>query len=134
MTQEIEMTSAFTFTAFGTAVSAVGAALARGVMVAAVIPARLVKAVVQFIRATRNRFDVLQMLEMDDRMLRDIGLTRTDVTSALSSPAMMDPSTRLRIFAVERRAGNRAQARERMTEFKALQATEAAARCATASN
>ncbi len=128
------MTSAFTFTAFGTAVSAAGAALTRGAMVTVVIPARLVKAVVQFIRSTRNRFDVLQMLEMDDRMLRDIGLTRTDVTSALSSPATTDPSTRLRIFAVERRAGNRAQARERLAELETLKATEAAARCATAAD
>lgn len=128
------MTSAFTFTAFGAAVNAAGAALARGAVVAAVIPTRLAKAVVHVIRATRNRFDVLQMLEMDDRMLRDIGLTRCDVTSALSSPVMIDPTTRLRIFAVERRAGNRAQARERQAELKAMEAAEAAARCATAAD
>lgn len=128
------MTSAFTFTAFGTAVSAAGAALTRGVMVAAVIPARLLKGIVVFARSTRNRYDVLQMLEMDDHMLRDIGLTRTDVTSALSSPVMMDPSTRLRVFAVERRAGNRAQARERLAEVEALKSIETAARCATAAD
>lgn len=128
------MTSAFTFTALGTAASSAGAALARGAMVAVVIPARLAKMTVQLIRSIYNRFEVLQMLEMDDRMLRDIGLTRGDVTSALSSPTMMDPSTRLRIFAVERRAGNRAQARERLTELEAMKATEALARCATATD
>jgi uncharacterized protein YjiS (DUF1127 family) len=65
-------------------------------------------------RNRRNRRQVADLLEFDDRMLADIGLVRGDVTSALASPADMDPSTRLRIFAVERRAGMRAQALERL--------------------
>ncbi|MEJ1157699.1 DUF1127 domain-containing protein [Prosthecomicrobium sp. N25] len=64
-------------------------------------------------RVRRNRREVADLLEFDDRMLADIGLMRGDVTSALASPLDVDPSTRLRIFAVERRAGMRAQAMER---------------------
>lgn len=64
--------------------------------------------------AYRNRRDVATLLAFDDHMLADIGLTRGDVTCALASPCGVDPSTRLRIMAVERRAGMRAQARERM--------------------
>lgn len=68
------------------------------------------------VRAWQNRRDVRALLEFDDRMLADIGLTRTDVTSALASPPDVDPSRRLRVIAVERRAAHRAQARERIAE------------------
>ena len=34
----------------------------------------------------RNRRELRQLLEKDDRILQDIGLTRTDVESALSKP------------------------------------------------
>lgn len=69
------------------------------------------------VRAWRNRRDVEVLLEFDDRMLADIGLTRTDVTSALASPSDVDPSRRLRVIAVERRAAYRAQARERIADI-----------------
>ncbi len=75
-----------------------------------------VNATVAFVRATwkarRHRRVVGTLLHVDDHMLRDIGLTRGDVAAALSGSALDDPSTRLRIFAVERRAGRRAQVRE----------------------
>jgi uncharacterized protein YjiS (DUF1127 family) len=122
------MTSAFSFNTLGTAVTAAGTTLAHGVMGVAVMPVRLGNALVQLIRAKRNRLSVMHMLEMDDHMLRDIGLTRGDVYCSLATPASMDPSSRLRIFAVERRAGNRAQARERLAEAAALKRTEAVAR------
>ncbi|MER2605681.1 MAG: DUF1127 domain-containing protein [Siculibacillus sp.] len=64
----------------------------------------------------RNRRAVRELLAFDDRMLADIGLMRGDVTAALSGPATVDPSTRLRILAVERRAGSRAQRREALAE------------------
>jgi hypothetical protein len=73
------------------------------------------------IRAYLNRGDVLRMLDMDDRMLRDIGITRADITSSLAGPYSCDPSTRLRIFAVERRAGVRAQARERLAALDLIE-------------
>jgi uncharacterized protein YjiS (DUF1127 family) len=75
-----------------------------------------VNAAVAFVRATwkarRHRRAVGNLVDFDDHMLRDIGLTRGDVAAALAGPAFDDPSTRLRIFAVERRAGRRAQVRE----------------------
>lgn len=80
-------------------------------------------AVVAFVRTTwkarSNRRRVGSMLDFDDHMLRDIGLTRGDVVASLSGPTFDDPSTRLRVLAVERRAGARAQARERMEQWPA---------------
>ena len=64
--------------------------------------------------ALKNRRAVMTLLDMDDRMLRDIGLVRTDVTSALASPPLTDPSFRLAEFAGERRAAARVSIRERV--------------------
>lgn len=61
----------------------------------------------------RNRRDVRQLLEFDDHALHDIGLTRCDLHSALSSGPFEDPSRRLVVFAVERRAARLMQWRER---------------------
>lgn len=61
---------------------------------------------------TRHRRAVRELWRLDDHMLRDIGLTRGDVAAALALPLDKDPSTRLRILAVERRAAHRAQRRE----------------------
>lgn len=63
-------------------------------------------------RAWRNRRAVIGLLDLDDRMLRDIGLTRGDVTAALSGPRLQDPSTRLRALSAERRDGRRQGNRE----------------------
>lgn len=60
-------------------------------------------------RAARNRRSVNQLLSWDDRMLSDIGLTQSDVRSALASRFAEDPSYRLRAFCGERKAGTRAQ-------------------------
>lgn len=43
-------------------------------------------------KAWRNRRQVVMLVEADDRMLADIGLTRSDLNSALSSPVSEDPS------------------------------------------
>lgn len=89
--------------------------------------AALAKAVVATVtaawRARRNRRVVRDLLAFDDHLLGDIGLTRGDVAAALSTGGLADPSTRLRILAVERRAGARAQRRE---IAEALSAEEAA--------
>lgn len=75
-------------------------------------------AVVAFVRATwkarRHRRDVARLLAFDDHALADIGLTRGDVLVCLAGSSFDDPSTRLRVLAVERRAARRAQARERV--------------------
>jgi uncharacterized protein YjiS (DUF1127 family) len=73
-------------------------------------------AAVAFVRAAwnarRHRHEVTRLLAFDDHALRDIGLTRGDVLVSLAGPVFDDPSTRLRILAVERRAARRARARE----------------------
>jgi uncharacterized protein YjiS (DUF1127 family) len=63
-------------------------------------------------QAAKNRRDVNRLLDWDDRMLRDIGLTPNDVRAALSGTVAEDPSTRLRVFSSERRAADRAARRE----------------------
>ena len=65
-------------------------------------------------RAVQNRRSVKQLLEWDSRMLNDIGLTPGDVLSAMSGPVSEDPSYRLSVLSVERRAAIRAAARERL--------------------
>ena len=52
--------------------------------------------------------------DLDDRMLRDIGLTRSDIQTALTAPVLTDPAARLKIASVERRSAARASARERL--------------------
>jgi len=58
-------------------------------------------------RAWRNRRQVMPLLAFDDRMLSDIGLTRSDVTGALALPAGDDPSLRLARASRERRDARR---------------------------
>ncbi len=65
-------------------------------------------------RAARNRRSVARLLEWDAHMLRDIGVTPGDVQSALASPLAEDPSYRLGVMSVERRAAFRATAHERL--------------------
>ena len=73
-------------------------------------------AVVAFVRtawkARRHRREVNRLLAFDDHALADIGLTRGDVHVCLAGSTFDDPSTRLRVLAVERRAARRAQMRE----------------------
>jgi hypothetical protein len=52
------------------------------------------------------------LLGWDAHMLRDIGLSQSDVESALSGPLKDDPSSRLGTIAAERRQAIRAQALE----------------------
>jgi len=78
--------------------------------------ARTLNAVAAFVRAAwkarRHRRDVARLLHLDDTGLADIGLTRADVAWALAGAPFDDPSTRLRVMAVERRAARRAMVRE----------------------
>ena len=64
-------------------------------------------------RSAHNRRSVAKLLEWDDRMLRDIGLTRGDVCAAMAVPAGKDPSNHLGELSSERRQALRAEARER---------------------
>jgi uncharacterized protein YjiS (DUF1127 family) len=46
----------------------------------------------------RNRREALQLLELSDHQLADIGLTRDDVNCALSSSLLSDPTRELARF------------------------------------
>ena len=115
--------------AFGFLRSTLVAGVARGTTWAAEAVVNLPRTVKAALNAYRSRGVVLKMWEFDDRMLSDIGITRGDIGAALASDLTSDPTMRLRIMAVERRAGIRAQARERV-EANRLAEIEAAARAA----
>ncbi len=46
-------------------------------------------------RALKNRRDAAMLAGMDDRMLADIGLTRSDLRDAYAEPLWRDPTDRL---------------------------------------
>lgn len=60
--------------------------------------------------AIQHRRSVRQLAMFDDRMLRDIGLIRQDISSALAMPLLADPSLALVERVSASRAGARAQA------------------------
>lgn len=66
---------------------------------------RLTYAAAAFYRAWRNRREVYRLGEMSDHELADIGLTRTDLHVAISSPFGADPTTLLRNRVQERELG-----------------------------
>ena len=57
----------------------------------------------------RNRRSVAKLLEWDERMLNDIGLTRHDVQSAMAIPAANDPSRHLAAFRSERKSSRKGE-------------------------
>jgi uncharacterized protein YjiS (DUF1127 family) len=63
-------------------------------------------------QAAMNRRSVGRLLEWDERMLSDIGLTQGDVRSALAARFADDPSRHLGFLSSERRSAIRAAARE----------------------
>jgi uncharacterized protein YjiS (DUF1127 family) len=65
--------------------------------------------------AMRNRRQVADLLNADPAMLRDLGLTPMDVACALSEPVWRDPSARLLIWSIERRAAARAAVRDNLS-------------------
>lgn len=71
---------------------------------------RVLRGLVGFVKALVGRREVSQLLELDERMLKDIGLSRSDVAGALAAPWVQDPSIILRLRSVERRALQRARA------------------------
>lgn len=58
------------------------------------------------------RRTMTQITTLDDHMLKDIGITRGDVQAATTLPYSDDPTSRLRMLALERRASELAWARE----------------------
>lgn len=67
---------------------------------------------VKVARSLENRSALTQLAQLDDHMLRDIGVTRGDVRDAASEPLWRDGTHVLIARAVERRAAARLAARE----------------------
>jgi uncharacterized protein YjiS (DUF1127 family) len=57
----------------------------------------------RFLRAYANRSEAVVLAGFDDRMLADIGLTRSDVRDAFAEPLWQDPTNLLRARVLERR-------------------------------
>jgi uncharacterized protein YjiS (DUF1127 family) len=74
--------------------------LARGL---AVLSTALTQQLKALARARRNRKEAAALAGLDPRMLKDIGITRADVSDAFSSPFWDDPTSLLRERAIERR-------------------------------
>jgi len=51
----------------------------------------------------QNRRSIMNLADFDDHMLSDLGLSRHDVTSALSLPSSQDPSHHLSMVVASRR-------------------------------
>ncbi|WP_371344872.1 DUF1127 domain-containing protein [Ancylobacter sp. IITR112] len=102
------------FSSFGTAAS--------GLLVAVFMGS------IQFIRAVARRRHIAQLGAFDDRMLRDIGLTRGDLLDASSGPLWHDPTALLVVRSVERRAARRSTMREVLREAARQDAAGRAAR------
>ncbi|MDR6954000.1 uncharacterized protein YjiS (DUF1127 family) [Ancylobacter sp. 3268] len=83
-----------------TAFSSFGAA-ASGLLAGAYVN------LVRIAKAVHRRSLLNQLGDFDDRMLKDIGLTRADLRDAASGPVWQDPTSVLVVRAVERRAGRR---------------------------
>jgi uncharacterized protein YjiS (DUF1127 family) len=54
-------------------------------------------------RAYQNRAQATVLARLDDRMLADIGISRSDVRDAFAEPLWQDPTALLRARALERR-------------------------------
>lgn len=89
---------------------------------------RILSSIAEGFRAWRNQRAVASLLDLDDRMLRDIGLTRHDVTSALAGRRTEDPSMRLANRAGERRMARLAAGRETRTQGTKMRAEVRAVR------
>ena len=66
---------------------------------------RVRRGVKRLFERVRNRHDVMRLAALDDRMLADIGLNRSDLRDAFSELPWRDPSDVLVRRAAERRRG-----------------------------
>ena len=53
---------------------------------------QVARSLINLVKALRDRREVMNLAEFDDRMLKDIGLLRSDVDSALAEPIFHNPS------------------------------------------
>lgn len=74
----------------------------------------------RIVLAVKNRHTAFMLARLDDRMLADIGLTRSDLRDAYAGPPWQDPTRVLAQRAAERRRrrlGRRRAAFERSAEL-----------------
>jgi uncharacterized protein YjiS (DUF1127 family) len=76
------------------------AVLVRAIMAGTV---GLVRWLRHIARVRRNRREASSLCGLDNRVLRDIGITRSDLRDAFSEPFWEDPTALLRERALERR-------------------------------
>jgi uncharacterized protein YjiS (DUF1127 family) len=69
----------------------------------ALVLAGVLAAVRKVGQVLKNRHDATMLAQLDDRMLTDIGLTRSDLRDAYSEPLWRDPTNILASRAHERR-------------------------------
>jgi uncharacterized protein YjiS (DUF1127 family) len=69
----------------------------------ALVLAGVVAAVRKVGQALKNRHDATMLAQMDDRMLSDMGITRSDLRDAYAEPLWRDPTWILASRAQERR-------------------------------
>ena len=67
----------------------------------------VVRGATRVFRALKNRIEVTRLCEFDERTLKDIGLTHSDVRAALALPLASDPSAHLRDVAGHKRSPER---------------------------
>ena len=89
-----------------TALGLYGAASAKRALAA--LGGRLKRRLRQIAAAVKNRHDASRLANLDDHMLADIGLTRSDLRDAYAESLWRDPTTIL-----ARRAGERRLAKHR---------------------
>ena len=87
----------------------VPALLVRGLNAAGALAMRV-------LRAAKNRHSASMLARLDDRMLADIGLTRSDLRDAYAEPLWEDPTSILARRAAERRMSRKRAAFENSTE------------------
>src|SRR5262245_43097344 len=80
------------------------------VQTASALAVRASRGLKRFAGRIKNRHDTMRLAALDDRMLRDIGLNRSDLRDAFAESPWRDPSEVLARRAAERR-------RQRLSDF-----------------
>ena len=75
--------------------------------VLSVLAGRARRALKQLAEKVKSRRDAMRLAELDDRMLADIGLSRSDLRDAFAVPPWRDPGDLLARRVTERRGSRR---------------------------